>query len=203
MNLYLLLRFKRSLMKKLVLATLLAGLSTLGFANNYVQGAFGYSNLDTKESGVKFDDSDAAARVAIGKDMGAVRYQGDYAYFGKLDNKQTIPGGHHHAELKAHSVGVSAIYDFPTQSEFAPYAGVRLGVNHLDLAVDHVQGAQKSKYSENDVKVGAGVLAGVQYQFNSSMALDVGAEYNYLGKIGAHDAKVSQYGATVGVRYNF
>lgn len=195
--------YERVVMKKLLLATLLAGLSTLGFANNYVQGDFGYGKLETKELGIKSKDDNAIARVAFGKDMGAVRYQGDYAYLGKLDKKQAIPGGHHYADLRAHSVGMSAIYDFPVQSEFVPYAGVRLGINHLDLKVDHVQGGKKAHYSESGVKVGAGVLAGVQYQFNPNMALDVGAEYNHLGKIGAHNAKVNQYGATVGVRYNF
>lgn len=190
-------------MKKLLLATLLAGVSTLAFASTYVQGEFGYGELKAKESGRTFKDGNAVARVAVGKDMGNVRYQGDYAYFGKVKNKEKLTNGYHNADVKAHSVGVSAIYDFATQSEFVPYAGVRLGLNHLDLDVDSVQGAVKSKYSEKGLKVGAGVLAGVQYQFSPKTALNVGAEYNYLGKIGPKDAKVNQYGATVGVRYNF
>lgn len=60
-------------------------------------------------------------------------------------------------------------------------------------------------FSANDsykkTKVGAGVLAGVQYAVSPQLAVDAGVEYNYLGKL--EDVKVNQYGAKLGLRYNF
>lgn len=114
------------------------------------------------------------------------------------------------AEVKAHSVGLTAVRDFKIgTSPVTPYAGVRVGVNRLEGKVS----ANASVTYEGDdygiseshgaktTKMGAGVLAGIQYNITPAVVVDVGAEYNYLGKF--HDVKVDQYGAKVGLRYNF
>lgn len=185
-------------MKKLMLAALLASISTLAVANPYVQGEFGYSKMEAKNT-AKLKDSKAIGRVAVGKDLGNMRYQVDYTHFGKIKDDSALAAGFNRADLKAQSIGVSAIYDFATASEFTPYAGVRVGLNRLDL---HVESAT-SKYSNDSTKVGVGALAGIEYKVSPQVALNVGAEYNHLGKIDYANTKVNQYGATVGARYNF
>lgn len=206
-------------MKKLLLATLLAGTSTFAMANVsdlYVQGNIGVSKLEAKEDGDKFKDNNTGYTIAVGKDTGAVRYQADYTNFGKIKENGsegesgTADYSEWTATLKAQSLGVSAIYDFQTVSGFTPYAGVRVGINQLNFKAHDVSttvasdGALENISSSESVKktkVGAGVLAGVQYAINPQFAVDAGVEYNYLGKF--EDTKVSQYGAKVGLRYNF
>ncbi|OOR89415.1 hypothetical protein B0181_06970 [Moraxella caviae] len=175
-------------MKKFALAAALAGVSTLAMANSgyYVQGNVGYSKLEAKELGKKLKDSGASYSVAVGKDTGAVRYQLDYTDFGKFSDKAEVVW-----ETTMRSVGLSAIYDFAPVSGVTPYAGARLGVNQAEN--DHAK----------DTVVAAGVLAGVQYAINPNLALDAGVEYNHLGEFFSTDAKINQYGAKVGLRYNF
>lgn len=111
--------------------------------------------------------------------------------------------------VKTQSIGLSAIYDFQTVSGFTPYAGVRLGINQLkyeenvkySTIINGAYTVGSESYSSKDTKVGAGVLAGVQYAINPQLAVDVAAEYNHLGKV--DDIKFNQYGAKVGLRYNF
>lgn len=207
-------------MKKLLLATLLASTSTLAMAQIgtdglYVQGNVGVSKLEAKVDGEKLKDNNTGYTIAVGKDTGAVRYQADYTNFGKIEESGSdgVPGvaGYDEWEgaLKAQSLGVSAIYDFQTVSGFTPYAGVRVGVNQLkfeeNVRYSTILNGAYTVFSANDsykkTKVGAGVLAGVQYAVSPQLAVDAGVEYNYLGKL--EDVKVNQYGAKLGLRYNF
>lgn len=211
-------------MKKLILATVLAGLSTAAAANvlvnngYYVQGDVGYSKLNFKFDDEKIKDDDVSYTVAVGKDTGMVRYALDYTNFGKIKGSGTdvteLPNGAvkkevYWGEIKAHSLGLSAIYDFETVSGFTPYVGGRLGINQVKVEDSEVVtttaplGITQETYydSEKKTKVGFGVLAGAQYAINPQLAVDAGVEYNHLGKF--EETKVHQYGAKVGLRYNF
>lgn len=208
-------------MKKLLLAALLTSTSTLAMAQIstdglYVQGNVGVSKLEAKVDGKKLKDNGTGYTVAVGKDMGAVRYQADYTNFGKIKEngsdgeRGTASYEEWKGTMKAQSLGLSAIYDFNTTTGLTPYAGVRVGVNQLKADYHDVSTAISATGQLTDItdnssvkktKVGAGVLAGVQYAFNPQMALDVGVEYNHLGKV--YDTKMNQYGAKVGLRYNF
>lgn len=208
-------------MKKLLLATLLASTSTLTMAQMttdglYVQGNVGVSKLNAKVDGEKFKDNATQYTIAVGKDMGTARFQADYTNFGnfKENGSKGKRGEVRYEEwkssLKAHSLGVSAIYDFNTTTGLTPYAGVRVGANqlkfdsqdlHTNITLDGRLELVKDTESKKSNKVGVGAVAGVQYAFNPQLALDAGVEYHHLGKI--VNAKVNQYGAKVGLRYNF
>lgn len=202
-------------MKKIVLATAIAALSTAASAQYYVQGDVGYSKLEAKVDDLKIKDNATSYSIAAGKDLGNIRYQADYTNFGKLEESGSdgVAGtaGYDQwtATVKAQSIGLSAIYDFQTVSGFTPYVGVRVGINQLkeedrgtSTTVFNNQLVTEA-YSDDykETKVGAGVLAGVQYAINPQLAVDVAAEYNHLGKV--DDIKFNQYGAKVGLRYNF
>ncbi|MDO4897578.1 MAG: opacity family porin [Moraxella sp.] len=198
-------------MKKLVLASVLMGISSLAMANSgfYVQGDVGLSKLQLHEKDPdgddKLKDSGTSLRVAVGKDMGNVRYALDYTNFGTLKYHETFAVDDYTAgKAKTQSFGVSAIYDFQSVSGFTPYAGARVGFNKVKLsvhAVDPLLG--QDSWSDSDNAVGFGALAGVQYAISPQLALDAGAEYNHLGKFYPEKIKATQYGAKLGVRYNF
>lgn len=206
-------------MKKVILATLVASVSTLAVANTtgvYVQADVLPSRIEAKFDGEKAKDSTTGFRISAGKKINDIRGVVDYTHFGKLEEKETSANGDYaYSKLTIQSIGASALYDFNTQSGFTPYVGAKVAVNQAratwnDRDTVHLQEAngvvvdKKVEYdsgSEKKTKVGVGVLAGVQYQVNPQFAVDAGVEYNHLGKFS--DTKVNQYGAKVGVRYSF
>lgn len=193
------------MIKKFLLAVTLAVTSVASFASSglYVQGDVLASKLEAKEDGEKFKKNTGAPRIAVGKDTGNIRYQADYTYFGKIKHSEVVGSASHNAELTAHSLGFSAIYDFDTKTALTPYVGARLGLNVLNLDAKTKDTASSIETEERKTTVGAGVLGGVQYNINNQFAVNAGLEYNYLGKFEDSDTKVNQYGASIGVRYNF
>lgn len=216
-------------MKKLILATVLAGLSTAAAANvlvnngYYVQADLGYSNLkakynDNRPNDNKLEDKGLGYGISFGKDTNLARYALDYKNYGKINSSYTYQPQTNtntsitsSGELKVQSLGLSAIYDFDTVSGFTPYAGARVGINQIKSTVSTVtttttgQSTTHSQKQEN--KVGFGVLAGAQYAINPQLSVDAGVEYNYLGQYDKLDTdsklKAHQYGVKVGLRHNF
>lgn len=210
-------------MKKIVLATAIAALSTAASAQYYVQGDVGLSKPEYKlvDEDIKFKGNDLGFRVAVGTDTGNVRYELDYTNYGKADYSESstesrngIAADYNEKfEVKAQSIGLSAIYDFASMNNFTPYVGARVAWNKFngDAVVDYkiYESATKSIIESGSAKeeivdtdeFGYGVLAGVQYTVSPKMAVNAGVEYNHLGKF--TDAKANQYGAKVGLRYNF
>lgn len=205
------------MLKQLLIATALTATSVATFANTglYVQGDLGASKLDVsikdEDGNGKLKKTSVAPRIAVGQDTGHIRYQADYTYFGKISDNYTETHGDVTAtdsgKITAHSLGFSAIYDFDTKTTLTPYVGARLGLNIISAEGKETERNantntfRSDSYSERKTKVGAGVLAGVQYSINPNMALNAGLEYNYLGKVDG--TKVNQYGANLGLRYNF
>lgn len=181
------------MIKKFLLAVTLAVTSVASFASTglYVQGDVLASKVDIKANGGGTKKNKTGGRIAVGKDTGDIRYQADYSYVGKIKDDNVSVSGH--------SVGLSAIYDFDTKTALTPYVGARAGINVLNLDAK----TSNSSYEERKTAIGAGVLGGVQYNINSQFAVNAGVEYNYLGKLDYANAKVNQYGANIGVRYNF
>lgn len=191
-------------------------------SNVYVQGDIGYSNLTAKADAQDLKGDEAFGRVAVGMTQAQTRYAVDYTHFGTAERHEhgtrTLAAGEvplvaagtypvvYGTELDAQSVGVSAYYDFKGASKLVPYVGARVGVNRLSRETteelqhgffDH----DLNEHTQNKTTFGVGVGAGVSYQVLPALSVDAGAEYSYLGKL--EDATVSQYGAKVGVRYQF
>lgn len=85
-------------MKKLVLATALASVSTLATANSglYIQGDVGYSKLqyaDDGLTGAKVRDNGVKGTIAIGKDTGNLRYQADITQYNDASGNVRIING--------------------------------------------------------------------------------------------------------------
>lgn len=213
-------------MKKQALAlfgAIVIGTSATATPHNlYVQADTGYAHLTAKEPAQTLDGGDALARVAVGVVKGQTRFSADYTRFGSAEHKTHaiktlvagevpfLPAGDYPmertTELDAQSLGVSAHYDFTNDSKITPYVGARLGVNRLSREVSQELQHGFADYDLNEfanskVSVGAGVMAGVSYQMLPQIHLDAKAEFNHLGKV--ENTKVNQYGATVGVRYQF
>lgn len=181
-------------MKKLILATVLAGLSTAAAANvlvnngYYVQADLGYSNLeakynDNRPNDNKLEDKGLGYGISFGKDTDLARYALDYTNYGKINSSYTYQPQTNtntsitsSGELKAQSLGLSAIYDFDTVSGFTPYAGARVGINQIKSTVSTVTttAAAQSRTTHSqkqENKVGFGVLAGAHMPSTHSLAL--------------------------------
>lgn len=206
-----------NIVSKILLAVTALIVSAVSYANTgyYVQGDVLTSKMGVKDFSGTLKKNKVGTRIAVGKDNGNLRYQADYTYFGKVkddtaitlsDGTVTVNVGRKD-KFTAHSVGFSTIYDFDTKTALQPYVGLRLGVNLLDVDIVATATNVNTTYSatavreERKTQVGIGALAGVQYNINSKFSVDAGVEYNYLGK--AEKFKFNQYGASVGLRYNF
>lgn len=177
-------------MKKTLLAIIAAlAMVSAAQANVYVEGNAGYSKIKSGE----VSDHRFSPNVALGYDTGDMRYAVDYTHYGKSTDGNS--------EVKAHGFGVSAIYDIEVGSPVKPYIGARLSANDIDAKEEKRSGGSRIIKETDSYKLGYGALAGVQYQVAKDVSLNGGVEYNRLGKANGHN--INQYGAKVGVRYDF
>lgn len=210
------------LMSLVAMTTSAMAMTTPTLGGMYVEGDVGFSKLSAKQGNQEATGNNPSLTLAVGKQVGQVRYEVDYSYFGNAEQKTFgtktitanqipfVPAGQYPLEsttdIDAHSVGVSAYYDLTTNGKLTPYVGARVGINHLSREVSEElhQGFADYDISEqttNKTGVGAGLNIGATYQILPKVSVNAGAQYHYLGKI--DDTKVNQYGAKVGVRYQF
>lgn len=170
-------------MKKSLFAVLVGALAVASTANAgvYVEGDVGVSK--TRAEGTS--KTKVEPRVALGYQLGNVRVAGDYTHHGKIEG------------AKIQGLGASVIYDIDVNSDVQPYVGARVSANHFKF--DHR--ADQSFKSTSETKVGYGVVAGAKYKLDEKWYANGGVEYNRLGNFS--DTKVNNYGAKVGVGYEF
>lgn len=158
----------------------------------YVQGDMGLAHVraQSKFESIKksYNESNYLPRASVGYDFGNARVAADYTYYDKVDESTN----HAHAETKAQSVGLAAIYDFPT-GRFQPYVGARVAANRIKRS----ESSTGRHVTEKETKFGTGVMAGVGYQVDNHITLDAGYRYNHL------DSDLKAHEATVGLRYKF
>ncbi|OOF58749.1 opacity family porin [Rodentibacter myodis] len=195
-------------MKKSLLALAIGALAVASTANAgwYVQGDLGYSKVKSSGGDIgDFNKSKFTPSLAVGYKYGNWRFALDYTNYGKIEESYADQNEVSTEKLKTYGLGLSAIYDIELNSPFKPYVGVRLSQNFFDDKYDSStmeNGAiVREHISEKENKFGYGVLAGVSYNFSPNWAVNGGIEYNRLGKF--DDVKINQYGAKVGIRYEF
>ncbi len=197
-------------MKKLLAVALGAlAISATANANWYVQGDLGYSNVRISGDGDTDNKRVFTPSIAVGYKFADWRLALDYTHFGtmKWNDSWTDNGVSYEDEwkLKIRSFGFSALYDFNLNSPITPYVGAKLTLNYLNGKGHELNqtsaGITSSYDSKKSTKVGAGVLAGVSYKLTQDLYLNANVEYNYLGK--DDEDNIHQYGAKVGLRYEF
>lgn len=178
-------------MKKILLAVTLGALAVASSANAnwYAQGDLGYSK--TKFTAYSsLDKNRFEPRISVGYDFGDLRIALDYTHHGKYSGQGL--------EAKIYGLGVSAFYDINTNLDFTPYVGVRLADNIFRITERHTN-VFLSEKTEN--KFGYGVVVGASYPLNTNLFLNGNIEYNRLGSF--DDTKIKNYGAKIGLRYDF
>ncbi|OOF66235.1 opacity family porin [Rodentibacter sp. Ppn85] len=195
-------------MKKSLLALAIGTLvvASSASANWYVQGDLGYSKVKSSLGDLgDFSKSKFTPSLAVGYKHGDWRFALDYTNYGKIEESYANRYEVSTEKLKIYGLGLSAIYDIDVNSAFKPYVGVRLSQNFFDAKHDSsstMNGVTtRENISNKENKFGYGVLAGVSYNFTPNWAVNGGIEYNRLGKF--DDVKINQYGAKVGIRYEF
>lgn len=189
-------------MKKLLIATAMI----VATGSTMAQGIF--FQLDAGFSQLKAEDSKATKftpSIAFGFKSNNTRTVIDYTNYGKIEEEANQGSASAKASLKAQGVGLSFIADFKNQSEFTPYLGIRLAYNRLQYE-GQVQGIlSTAQVSKKSTEFGYGALAGVTYNLTENVKTDLGIHYNYLGKVGTepYSIKAHQYGAKLGIRYDF
>lgn len=159
----------------------------------YLQGDIGLSSLKaittTKDRHIveslegSYRETGIMPRISGGYDFGDWRLAADYTHYARLSSGK--------AKVRAHSVGISTIYDVDTGSTIQPYIGARLSVNKI-----------KSEFSNNEIshnktQVSPGVIAGVGLKISKNTTIDAEYRYNHL------DETLRSNELTVGVRYTF
>ena len=189
-------------MKKTLLTLALGAfaMASTASANWYVQGDLGYSKTEV-DANVKLKDSGFEPRLSVGYKLQDFRLALDYTHYQDVKESYYINGVRGNAKTRIRGVGFSAIYDIPVQSALKPYVGARLAVNHLKLNDNYNNHGIIGHNSYEETSVGFGAVLGATYPLAPNLKLNVGAEYNRLGKVDSTD--VNNYGAKVGLRYEF
>lgn len=180
-------------MKKTVFAIILGAftLASTAQAGLYAEGDIGVAK--TKFSSYSsLNKTKLEPQVALGYKIGNVRFAGDYTHHGKFNGDAGVA-----TSAKIQGLGASVLYDFDIDSEILPYVGARVAFNRFSVTN---RGATYFKDS-TETKLGYGVVAGAKYKLDQKWYANGGVEYNRLGSF--EDTKVTNYGAKVGVGYEF
>ncbi|OOF44716.1 opacity family porin [Rodentibacter trehalosifermentans] len=182
-------------MKKSLLALVIGALSVASTANAdwYVQGDLGVSKTKFT-SYSELDKTKVEPRISVGYKLGNVRLAADYTYHGKFSGTDSFGD---EVEAKIQGLGFSAIYDIDLNSAITPYVGARLSANQFKIT----NRAANIFEDRSETKFGYGFVAGAKYQLGGNWYVNGGVEYNRLGSY--EDTKVDNYGAKIGIGYQF
>ncbi len=186
-------------MKKILIATLITGLST--FANAgigsdkgfYIQADVGISQLKViaADDSIEIKDDVSTQRLTVGYDFERFKVGVDYTNYGKMNIESDCKYDCSDAGLKFKSIAVKGIYTFNHKGRVQPYIGGKL--IHTKVKVD----SDAPISIENKNTLGIGVLGGVEFKVNKNLFLNGNIEFNKLA------VDVNQFGANAGVRYKF
>lgn len=196
-------------MKKVLVTLIALSLPTFALADAtkgfYVQADAGYSTVKIKDNSGEEEFSDKAKgfspRLSAGYDFGDFRVAADYTHHKSIERGEYEDDSHLYYKLKFQSIGVSAIYDFNTNTPVKPYVGARLGINRVSLNSDEADPGFHHTEHSRKTKMGIGALAGVSYEVTPNVALDAGYRYNYWGNF--EETKIQSHEVSAGVRVKF
>lgn len=164
-------------------------------------------NLDTDtESKVGFKPS-MGVQFNVPEIYGNIRLEVEYAAFGKLattiNSSQDIVDSANlntnnpllidklassvktlgAASTDASSVYANVYYVLRTGGRVLPYIGVGAGYSMLDMATEYSNGAYFGSANKKQSGLGFGLSTGVEAYLASSLTLDIGYRYSYLGQL--------------------
>ena len=184
---------------------------------NWVQNGWNKGVLSGED-----DDTNFGFGVALGNDFSyssslPIRGEVEYVYHGDAGFKKGpsvvfgTPGGgdarvaSHEFDVKAHSLMANAFYDFNIDSIITPYVGGGIGVSYMKTNYKaHINGtgpATSVSVSNNNWDFAWNIGGGAVYQFNDTMALDVGYRYFDLGTAEPGKVNTADYKGSPKVDY--
>ncbi|MCC8195117.1 MAG: acyloxyacyl hydrolase [Deltaproteobacteria bacterium] len=165
------------------------------------------------------DDDTWGGAIAVGYDFERLlnvpmRGEIEYAFFGNVDGSvsRSFDGGTVSGEAKLknkmdiQTLFFNAYFDFDTDTPFTPYLGAGLGIAFVDSkssgSVDYsVGGVDYSGSSSTNYKLNTNfawnVGAGVAWEFNDLLTLDLGYRFASLGKVKSRSSSYEGVGETV------
>lgn len=185
----------------IALAALLPAAALADTPGFYVQGDLGHATVKYKEDGDSLKTKGFSPRLSAGYDFGDFRVAADYTHYKKYDETLTDQFGTDHFEAKAHSIGVSGIYDFDTGTPVKPYVGARIGINRISLEATETAPGFYEKESYSKTKLGLGAMVGASYDISDNIALDAGYRYNHWGKFDGVKVHSNEFHGGVRVKF--
>ena len=189
-----------------VIAALALSAPVFADSGFYLQGDAGVGKVKASADGQSVSKSGFSPRLTAGYDFGNNWRAGvDYTRYKNIKYAYEDEYSQENGTTKFHSIGISAIYDFPVSQVVKPYLGARLGINRVSDSYHSVE--SEDDYTETTLdsfrktKVGVGVLAGVGVNVTEKVTLDVGYRYNHWGKFDG--VKVNSNELSAGVRVKF
>lgn len=176
----------------------------------YVTGGAGLNFLEDAEAGSTTYQYDTGGMGlgALGYQFGnGFRVEGEVAYRASGISGSTNGGAS--GETNAASLMANAFYDIRTGTKFTPYVGA--GIGGAVVTFDNVTiPGSSNRIDDSDLVLAYQAMAGVAYQLDHNLKLDVG--YRYLGtesprfqtvngsEVGSH---YHNHAAVVSLRYEF
>lgn len=199
-------------------ASLMAVNAYAADVNPYVSGKFIYSDVNTDitdswsvgsapgKDKSSFSDDVWGGSVAAGLRFDAPA--GDVRTELELNLKSNVKK--HHSgngyRIKNNSLMLNAYYDIDTNSKFVPYVGGGIGYARLKGTVD----SQRGRMSKSSTEFAWMLGAGVAYNLDDNVAIDLGYRYSDFGKISKeylpgrnYKAELDANEVLLGVRYSF
>lgn len=195
-------------MKKVLMALAVLSLPAVALADDsrgfYVQIDAGHAKVKAKYDGGSDSIGGFSPRLSAGYDFGDFRVAADYTHYKDDKSTETYGSSVSHDKVKFRSIGVSAIYDFDTQTPVKPYVGARVALNRVSYNSEDIGSTYTYTDSYRGTKTGIGALAGVSYEITPNIALDAGYRYNHWGKFFEDgDTRLGSHEFSAGVRVKF
>lgn len=193
--------------RSLLVGLLLVASATSALAAGpYIGAAGGVSIMhDSDVSATGFDgtvlyDTGYGFNVSAGYDLEPVRVEFEFGYKNADIDTVRVDGqgvSVSDSDISVMSYMANAYFDIKTQSAFTPYIGAGLGVVNGEIDIEGDK--------DDDTVFGYQIIAGVAYNMNKNMAIELSYRFQSSSDLSITDADVSYMSSNImaGLRYNF